>query len=1082
MFEKVIGSRLAFCAAVALTAVVGFADKVNKPLYIGPARATEISHSRAFTGIPSIACASNGRLWATWYAGPFPGEDSYSYVVLATSANGGDSWEEVLVVQPDSWEAGNARRAFDSQVWVDPNGNLRWFWADRAGTMQDVANDGVWMVNLGNATSVPQTLPTASDAVCIYQGVMLGKPVVLNDGAWAFPVAQWYAEPSSLLIVSTDECATFTRRGGATIPSAQRSFDEHSIVPLSNNVIRCWARTGDGVRESISTDGGVTWPEMTVPANLRTAGSRLCACKLPSGSILMVKHGTVAAQAPASRSQLTAFVSRDGGDTWEGGLVIDAREDVAYPDATVEADGTIRLVYDYDRTGRQEILMATFTEADVLAKTGSSAKFRLCQRVSTPSYLVNDSVSEPAGKVLSFDGKRGYAMSADVGIGSSATGEFTIECWVRPSSFTRAENIILSQYTAGVPGRMSFYIGNNSGSGATNDRIGMFVGANNNVPNARWVSTGSIPHDQWAHVALVVSQNDARFYINGQFDSMSHYAAKPGLYAAGLGIGGLYPAVRNSGDCDLFQGKIADLRVWSRARSGQEIAANYNRRLSGAEYGLLAYWPLKEGGDHLENVVGKGLTLIPTAGHIAFVDEAELTLHPAGERLERANFAMFTGASGQYIQTDVQMGASEAFTVEAWVRPNAWMKENRLFSIYQGGTLGRQIVELVYGRVGMYVNGKDGQNAYLSGGPEVPITNAWSHIALTRAASGLRYFVNGRFVGKTDVALPNNLPVNVQMGGYSGESFHGDMREVRMWSGVRTDEEIAANYFRRLTGTEANLKGYWPLDEDLGTAPTNLVTGAACAWYSRKVGTNAKIVNLAGAPEPVEETNRWAPLFGNGAEWFYVDTKTKVANDFTLEAWVRPTSYPERSYIMTQFSYDGVAGRMLFCLISGRLSLGMWNEQDTVHAGGWLSAPGTVPLNVWTHVAVTRCGDMVTLYQNGVAVASRSNFVTVDVDQTAPLRLAYRADNGVRFYGMLAEAKVWNVARSQQDIQKGMNHSLRGTEGGLLGYWPLDEGAGNVATNIKRNAESGFVRAAWMRTSLIIDDPLPPGGTLFLIR
>lgn len=38
-----------------------------------------------FAGIPSMAVAPKGRLWATWYSGPRPAEDLNNYVVLSTA-------------------------------------------------------------------------------------------------------------------------------------------------------------------------------------------------------------------------------------------------------------------------------------------------------------------------------------------------------------------------------------------------------------------------------------------------------------------------------------------------------------------------------------------------------------------------------------------------------------------------------------------------------------------------------------------------------------------------------------------------------------------------------------------------------------------------------------------------------------------------------------------------------------------------------------------------------------------------------------------------------------------------------------
>jgi len=59
------------------------------PHHLGQPRADQAVTNRAFTGIPSMAVAPKGRLWAAWYAGVTPGEDLNNYVVLSTSGDDG---------------------------------------------------------------------------------------------------------------------------------------------------------------------------------------------------------------------------------------------------------------------------------------------------------------------------------------------------------------------------------------------------------------------------------------------------------------------------------------------------------------------------------------------------------------------------------------------------------------------------------------------------------------------------------------------------------------------------------------------------------------------------------------------------------------------------------------------------------------------------------------------------------------------------------------------------------------------------------------------------------------------------------
>ena len=46
------------------------------------------------------------------------------------------------------------------------------------------------------------------------------------------------------------------------------------------------------------------------------------------------------------------------------------------------------------------------------------------------------------------------------------------------------------------------------------------------------------------------------------------------------------------------------------------------------------------------------------------------------------------------------------------------------------------------------------------------------------------------------------------------------------------------------------------------------------------------------------------------------------------------------------------------------------------------------------------------------------------------------------FTGEIDEVRMWNIARSGDDIRATMNRSLTGLEPGLGGYWRFDEGEG----------------------------------------
>ena len=343
---------------------------------LGPQYADSV---RAFQGIPGIERAANGRLWATWYGGG-TGEGPDNFVMLVTSGDNGKSWSKLkLVIDPPG-----PVRAFDPCLWHDPQGRLWLFWAQGVSWWDGRA--GVWAIVTENPGDEK---PKWSAPRRIVNGIMMNKPVVLSTGEWLLPVAVWKRPASGLknmayahnlggetganVVCSTDHGATWSLRGQAQVP--ERVFDEHMIVERRDGSLWVLVRTAYGIGESISTDHGKTWSEGR-PSGIPHVNSRFFIRRLASGKLLLVTHEPPDKK---KRSHLIAHLSTDDGKTWCGGLMIDERAGVSYPDGVQAADGTIYLIYDFARTAEKQILMAAFTESDVAEGKWSSPQAR--QRV-----------------------------------------------------------------------------------------------------------------------------------------------------------------------------------------------------------------------------------------------------------------------------------------------------------------------------------------------------------------------------------------------------------------------------------------------------------------------------------------------------------------------------------------------------------------------------------------------------------------------------------------------------------------------------------------------------------------------------
>ncbi|MGC8805306.1 MAG: exo-alpha-sialidase, partial [Candidatus Ratteibacteria bacterium] len=116
-----------------------------------------------------------------------------------------------------------------------------------------------------------------------------------------------------------------------------------------------------GIGENYSYDRGRTWAK-GCPSKIAGPGSRFHIRRLNSGNLLLINHYGFKDKI---RSHLTAMLSEDEGKTWCYQLLLDERENVSYPDAIETEDGKIFIIYDYDRYGKKEILMAVITEQDI---------------------------------------------------------------------------------------------------------------------------------------------------------------------------------------------------------------------------------------------------------------------------------------------------------------------------------------------------------------------------------------------------------------------------------------------------------------------------------------------------------------------------------------------------------------------------------------------------------------------------------------------------------------------------------------------------------------------------------------------
>jgi len=177
----------------------------------------------------------------------------------------------------------------------------------------------------------------------------------------------------------------------------------------------------------------------------------------------------------------------------------------------------------------------------------------------------------------------------------------------------------------------------------------------------------------------------------------------------------------------------------------------------------------------------------------------------------------------------------------------------------------------------------------------------------------------------------------------------------------------------------------------------------------------------------------------------------------TIEAWINPESFGNLDGIVSKYQEPADASYTL------RLSGTDGNVEVQINHNGAaveLVSDTEVGLDEWTHVAAVYDDDTgwLRIYINGVLdkeenvgpgmLAINGSVVTIGVDYL----------NSPRYFeGSIDEVRIWNVARTEAQIADHMNSRLSGTEQGLMGYWPMDEGSGTTVNDQSVNTNHGTI-------------------------
>ncbi len=150
-----------------------------------------------------------------------------------------------------------------------------------------------------------------------------------------------------------------------------------------------------------------------------------------------------------------------------------------------------------------------------------------------------------------------------------------------------------------------------------------------------------------------------------------------------------------------------------------------------------------------------------------------------------------------------------------------------------------------------------------------------------------------------------------------------------------------------------------------------------------------------------------------------------VETELTVEAWVKVPD-PGISQMIVQRS-----PQFYLAVVNGQIE-----AQFRIDAGYYTYHWGPVPTNVWTHIAFARSGHFNT-YLNGQYLGYSNPWDDPVSKVTADLYIGRNSAGGSPMKGLIGEVRIWNKARTADEIAATWHTALTGQEAGLVAYYPF---------------------------------------------
>jgi hypothetical protein len=248
-----------------------------------------------------------------------------------------------------------------------------------------------------------------------------------------------------------------------------------------------------------------------------------------------------------------------------------------------------------------------------------------------------------------------------------------------------------------------------------------------------------------------------------------------------------------------------------------------------------------------------------------------------------------------------------------------------------------------------------------------------NYLVVAGGGSGAYYYAGGGGAGGfvLGTGLPvttGNLVVTVGSGGAASGTANGVNGSNSNITGIITIQSIGGGGGGSYNGTTTGARG----GSGGGGSNAAISGGNALVYISDSSTNNFNIIQngppLTVGPSPFSALTSASARFNGTTQYLQVAYNTQFdfgTNDFTIEFWMNPASQPANAGLYIQSIDSANYGPIWLAYKSGIIRLYSTTRIAAYDIANNVDVSGTIPINTWTHFAITRKNGVWRSFVNG---------------------------------------------------------------------------------------------------------------------